>query len=442
MDIQGNINEVLDDFESLEDGGNTFPKVWQTFGWKHKPNSEATSDEKQKECIRVLSLLEYLSNSTLKIAIYGLAEWFRAWGSILVSLSNGIELWYKIWPIAVESTNSSPPEVGANHEQIFLDTLNTPLGKFIRVFFHTCPRLNSTTHSEFDQHFLRMRNKLLTTTGHTKLLVLYQLIESLQYFLAIDDKWTMEELITPLISDTNESKFLWLAVGQKTQFSSVIKVLGQQMLNHVADQNFARTTRKSLAFSLVIESLYALLEKRKPVIENDKIQQMIRSLEDEVRAHVAGSVEDFIGAMCSKETNKSLSIEELFHSVATPFLRNVWPQERSLTTANVSKVFATLPANTGEEFSNAVETIERFLVPFKCYTMANYGLRGENNLSIIDKDDKAAALLRLLNLTVGATDESVVPYDLGEALDHIRNIVPRLVDDRIYKRLATLARRN
>jgi hypothetical protein len=66
---------------------------------------------------------------------------------------------------------------------------------------------------------------------------------------------------------------------------------------------------------------------------------------------------------------------------------------------------------------------------------------GNPKLSNIDNHKKAAAFLRLLDLTIGTAEGSVIPYDLADALDQIRKIAPKLAENQIFRRLATSARR-
>lgn len=143
----------------------------------------------------------------------------------------------------------------------------------------------------------------------------------------------------------------------------------------------------------------------------------------------------------------SATSEQHFISAAKPFLQEVWPQERSLTTQGISRAFAELPAVSQEAFVEAMQIIERFLVPFDCWSLIDYGLYGnvigigENKLSIIDSLQKAEAFLRLLDLTIGTAEWSVIPHDLSEALDQIRKVAPKLEQNETFRRLATAARR-
>ena len=200
-------------------------------------------------------------------------------------------------------------------------------------------------------------------------------------------------------------------------------------------------------FSLIIECLHAFREQREPAVPYARIQQMIRSLDDEVRAYGAEAVQRFVRDVSASREGEPAppSPEQLFRSAAVPFLQRVWPQERSLATPGVSRALAALPATAQEAFAEAVGAIERFLVPFECWSIIDYGLYGEQDgmprLSSIDDHVKAAAFLRLLDLTIGTAEGSVIPYDLADALDQVRRVAPHLAEKQLCRRLATAARR-
>jgi hypothetical protein len=172
-----------------------------------------------------------------------------------------------------------------------------------------------------------------------------------------------------------------------------------------------------------------------------------RPLDDEVRAAAAETIQQFVRELSQNRTPEQPppSSEDLFRNAAAPFLQRVWPQERSLVTPGVSNALSDLPASSGEAFSEAVEMIERFLVPFDCWSMLEYGLYGdddgEKKLSIINEEPKARSFLRLLDLTVGISEGAIVPHDLADALDQIRKVAPDLAESRAFIRLETTARR-
>ena len=189
---------------------------------------------------------------------------------------------------------------------------------------------------------------------------------------------TKQNLVEPLLKHDATSLALWHAIARTRFTKEVLKVIGNAMAERATDPRLGRKTRSRLVFGLVIETLYAFRDQREPAVSNARILQMLASSDDEVRAAAANAVQQFIQQLStnSAEDGESPSAESLFESAAAPFLRDVWPQERSLATPGVSKAFADLPASSREAFVDAVKAIERFLVPFECWSMSDYGLYG------------------------------------------------------------------
>ncbi len=463
IEQRGKPVQILVDFESIPDGGAAFAKVWERFGWAHSPDAGQGEDAAQRDLLaetaRVLSLLSKLPEATIRQAIDGISHWLSSWGKHLIVLPEGLSVWLKIWPIAVEATNAQQPveeEIHLNtvaqssddREPMDLDTLNTPAGKLVGVFLAACPTVRPGDAPFSENNAQRqMRDAVEASIGPAGLIVKYRLIEGLHYFLKADFEWTTANLVPPLLEDNSDARVLWRAIARRSRFFDELKVIGGPMINRATDPRLSRETRRSLVFSIIIECLHAFREQREPAVPSAHIQQMIRSLDDEVRAYGAGAVQRFVhDVSASREGEQTApSPEQLFRSAAAPFLQSVWPQERSLATSGVTRALADLPAAAREAFAEAVHGIERFLVPFESWSMIDYGLYGEKDgmpkLSIIDNHVKAAAFLRLLDLTIGKAEGSVIPHDLADALNQIRRVAPDLVENQIFRRLATAARR-
>ena len=453
--------QVLEDFELCPNGGADFPQVWEHFGWAHSP--PAAHERKTKETQQVLGLLAKLPKDTLLEALEGITHWLSIWKKYVVARPNWSEIWLRVWPYTVETTNSKQrPEAEPASNIVILpnsdepqhpDTLNPPMAKLIDVFLAARPDLAQNPRPFDHPNDLRMvRDHVINASGRSGLIAKHRLIEFLGYFLSADKEWTQEHLIRPLRANDEDALALWRAVSRRTQFEDVLRIIGDDMVARTKDRQLGRDARRSLAFSLVVESLYSLWEQREPAIEHGRIQQMIRSLDDEeVRTSCAEAVICFVSEISSPSNQEPYppSREALFQSVAKPFLQNVWPQERSLTSPGLSHTLAKLPAISHGRFADAVDTVERFLVPFACWSMSDYELhRNENGMSEletiddIDDEDKANALLRLLDRTVGTAENAVIPYDLGDALAQVRKVAPHFAQVPTYRRLETAARRS
>jgi hypothetical protein len=462
---------VLSDLEVGGNGGDDFPRVWNRFGWAHSPRSEESANttprDLQIDAERVLRLLNQLSEAALRSAIEGISAWLAAWEKYVIASPLLLPVWLRVWPIAVAATNIRPESDDdtdlsvSERKPIELDTLNTPAGKLVGVFLAGCPRIapgsQAFTVGSVER---KMRDAVIASTGQSGLIARHRLIESLHYFLQADQFWAEQHLVQPLNDDNDEANALWMAVARgisqpPKNIVEILRLIGVRMVEKANDLRLNRDTRRVLVFRLVVESLHAYHEKRDPAVSNPQIQQMLRTLDDEVRGSAAGAIQQFVrelsarpsndGRSEGKEQQDTASAALLFYSAAAPFLREVWPQERPLVTPGVSRALADLPATSGDAFAEAVEAIARFLVPFDCWSMIEYGLYGDDGetkkLSIINDETKARAFLRLLDLTIGSSEGAIIPHDLTDALDQIRSVAPVLVDSPAFRRLSTAARR-
>lgn len=470
---QGNAEKVIADFGTTTNGGDDFPRVWNRFGWAHRPRQQDSQAEQyailRGEANGVLGLLNLLSEGTLRSAIEGICAWLDAWEKHVVALPLALSIWLRLWPIAVEVTNRRPEEAedenlsvtarteDDDREPMDLDTLNTPAGKLVGVFLAACPSLPPGALAFPAASMERqMRDIVIAAEGRSGLIAKHRMIEALLYFLNADRDWAQVHLIAPLRNNDGAALTLWRAVARRTHYTRVLDSIGAAMVERANDRRLGRETRGRLVFSLVIESLHAFREGRAPAVPNQRVQQMLRTLDDEVRASAANAIQQFVRDLSAKvaatspleegdEQEQPASAAALFRSAAAPFLREVWPQERSLATPGVSGALAVLPATSGEAFAEAVDTIARFLVPFECWSMLDYGLHGDEGdvrkISIINDYAKAEALLKLLDLTVGTSENAVIPFDLTDSLDQIRSVAPVLVNSPVFRRLSTAARR-
>lgn len=455
-----NANLILPELEASRDGGASFPNTWDRFGWSLKaPNRDnEKSPEHCRTGDRVLALLELLPASTIEQAIQGITHWVSSWERVVRKSPKLLAVWIKLWPVAVAATNEANDEAetidlnqvvgsGGDEEPSDLDTLNTASGRLVGVFLASCPAINGDENPfEMSASLRFMRDSIIAADGKSGLIGRHRLIEELPYFLKADEDWTKRNLVAPLAQNDAQSMALWRAIARRRQFTNVLKVIGHDFADRATDRRLGRETRGSLLSSLVLESLHAFREGRDPVIKNAKVQQTLRAADDEVRANAAQTVQRFLSWMSTDATvHPPQSADEIFHTAIAPFLESVWPQERSLATRGVSAAFAELPAAAGGAFSEAVDAIERFLVPFDCWSISDFGLAvdvdGIPRLTSISTPETAGAFLRLLDMSIGNAEGSVIPMDLAEALDQIRSAAGRLVQDPAFRRLETLARR-
>ena len=454
----GNSIRILEDFEASPGAGAEFPRTWELFGWRHRPPQDDNGDNSERELVaeagRVLRLLSVMPGDTMSRAIGGVSHWLSSWEKYVVKVPSWPAVWLRTWPIAVEITNAiqasadervldASVELNAN-QPYDLDIPNAPAGGLVDVFLAALDGVRQPFMRVGD--LKRIRDQLINASGRSGVIAKHRMIEHLRYFLFADREWAQKHLVRALREDIAEALTLWGAVGRGIQTTDVLRVIGNEMANKSSDNRLDREARCSLASRIVFESLHALWKERTPAVAPERVQQMIRSLDEEVRGECARVIVRFVEKCLELSTDNPdrPTPEQLFQSSTAPFLQQVWPKERSLTSPGVSEELARLPVIARGKFAEAVAAIERFLVPFECWSMFDYGFVKDSqmvNLEIVDDVEKANALLRLLDRTIGTAEEAIIPHDLGDALEQVRNVATKLARTTEYRRLETVASR-
>ena len=292
---------ILADFESNSNSnaGVEFPRTWELFGWEHRPaqddNAYTNGRDLPTEAARVLGLLVMMSGETMCKAIWGVSNWFSCWDKYVVKVPSWSAVWLRAWPIAVETTNAMhasadervlEASVEFDADQPYdLDIPNTPAGNLVDVFLAALDGIPQPFMRVGD--LKRVRDQLINASGRSGFIAKHRMIEHLGYFLFTDREWTQKHLVRALREDNAAALMLWSAVGRELQHTDVLRVIGNDMADRSADNRVDRATRCLLSSNIVYESLYALWKKQEPAVTQIRVQQMIRSLDEEVRSECA-----------------------------------------------------------------------------------------------------------------------------------------------------------
>ena len=452
----GNLSLLLGDLEHHDGNLSAFPTLLTRFWRLHHPTQEDSADARV-EGDRVLSLLRRAPDALVRMSIADLTQWLAFWKTPIASCPSLPEVWIRLWPLAVEATNSEPPQgestglrshpagkVSDRDDEVDLQIHGTPVGRMVEVFMRLCPSLKEIPHPfESPGPLANLRTSLWKAGGRAGLIVRCSFLIDLYYFLQADPTWAEAQLLPLLFRGGSEDARYWQAFMRTTQFSDVIQILGEVMADRAVDPNLGRSSRRSILGSLALESLHAFREGRSPAIAKERVQQALRLTDEGGRAYVADVVYRFareVPALDGPESGPAANIR----TAVLPFLAECWPQERSLVTPRISQSFATLPALAGEGFAATVQALSRFLRPFECWSLLDFGLFGEfegvPRLTTIDTPTKAEALLCLLDLCIGNREDTVIPMDLASGLERIRELAPQLTQAVSFRRLATMAR--
>jgi hypothetical protein len=132
------------------------------------------------------------------------------------------------------------------------------------------------------------------------------------------------------------------------------------------------------------------------------------------------------------------SEQTTWNTFVKPFIERAWPRQVKLRTENVSRSFAHLIEQSGDNFPEVVRAVVGLLRPVAHLDMITYRLSKEPEGGTNDFARRfPAETLLLLNALV-AEDRSQMPYELGKALNVIAEADPKLRRTKAWRRLYDL----
>ncbi len=443
LDTGVNVTTVLNELSNHKSTKKHFP-----FLWKYLCRSLQNTINKN-EISTILELIRKLHLSDLEFAMTELTDLLLTRYEEFKEDRKFLSVLLGILPMAVHVTNSK--ELNESGELIHSDTeildyLNNPVGRLVSVFLRlVSDNSDAVKRLNIKDDLRGARDAFLRASGYSGVVAKYQFILQLPYFFITDEAWAKSNLITILSSSEEKPPAFWQALAQNNHFREVLQHIGKVIAEKVLDLTLSRNTRGALLSSLVLESLHSYNDKRIPEVPNITIQQVLRQVDDEIRVKGAQITSKFYKDMqIERPKFKPKSPETLFADSIKPFFENVWPKDRFLVTKGISAAFAKIPSNAGNSFSEAVKVISPFMIPFDCWSMADFGFfdigNNDSKYDLINSSLKAESLLHLLDISIGKSEGSRFPHDLSKALAFIKRSSPKSASFLSYKRLAALTR--
>ena len=294
-----------------------------------------------------------------------------------------------------------------------------------------------------------MRDCVIGTSGHAGLVARCHMMEKFSVVLQSAPAWTKQHLVARLRADDHESVLLWRAIASGEIDANALRTLGDSTLQWTRDSRIGEVAQENLVEHVVYEVLNALHSERAAAVSCASALQMLRRGSDTTRIVAARTIKSFVEHAIGDTSDRQVP-DAVFLRAVQPFLQKVWPKERSFATRGVSRELCSLPAMSGEAFAEAVVEVERFLTPFDCWSMLDYGLCDAEDTesilvphvsTVIDSALKANTFLRLLDSTIGEARDATVPSDLSEVLNWMATKSPSITRDRAFRRLSAAARR-
>lgn len=451
--VFANSDKVFEQLSAMPEP-HRFPRVWAALASAARDawiGVEPGSVDAAKRLPRAQAMLEALHAQpagALDQAIDGVSYWIDGVAAALGHDQRFRELWRRLWPAAIQETNGRAVEDEEERRSVSLgedkrlesQALNSSAGRMISAFFTLLPNLKETPSPFDDRDLRRMRQDLVDATGVARLQGLYRLLTALGYMRQAEQDWADEHLIAPLRAGDGDDLRLWEAISRIGLLPlKTMATIGPNMARVVQGSSLSETVRAGLAERLVLSVLGALNRGEPEPVSLAEVAQMLRLGGDTVRTACARAMARFMEA-------ESVDRPARYERSVKVLLTGAWPLDRAARSPMLSKGLARLPATTGAAFSACVDDVRGLLVPFKAWSLREYGLyakgeTGEPRLAHPNTRAEAIALVTLLDRTIGEQEGAIAPRELDLALQAAVVKAPRLANDSAYRRLLSLARR-
>lgn len=421
----------------------SYPATLNILIYRLKLRPDRIVDEQRPLAKRLILLLLRVQDEALRHVVGGLAEWIEEWVGEFRDSSDFVRLWLRLWPVACDETNAKPDaEEGMPPRRLADEALNTSVGHLFSAMRKYFPNLINNPRPFAEEPLRSMRAASINSTGRAKRQVLHRYLQDIEYLRNADVEWVDRELLQPLLHSIGPDIEIWDAISRHAVLKyETMKIVGERMADLVGSSaTLSNEIRARLAERLVFAVLADRLAERELSVQDMAVQQMLRRSTDAVRARAATACHYLLNSAEMGPTDA----EERYVRCVKPFFEQVWPRELTLRSRVLSDRLASLPAETGRHFADAVKLLHRYLTPFDCWSLWEYRVLkrppiGEE-ICLEATPQNAKALLQLLDATIGTEEGAVFPHDVDKALKWIREHSRQLVNDPRYARLVALAR--
>lgn len=305
--------------------------------------------------------------------------------------------------------------------------INSPGGKLAEALWALVPkpRKGRSFPEYLDIRFERLFNLPGDGGGHA-VAVISQRLGWLDYWF---NHWVQDTLLPLFNPENGLSEAAWhgLAYDRNGLSHSTLQLMNAYLLdvlkgnvNWVLDQQEYRQH---------IHRLVALSQpdlKHGAIIKFSDAKSVLMAIDDLGRSEAVAALSNIMQAKGN------------WRAFVKPFLCEAWPKQLIYKGEMSSRAFASLLAESGEDFPDAVKVILPLLRPVSHLDMfAHYLMRDED-----DKHDYAkkfpGATLSVLGALIDE-NKPTVPYELPKVLDTIAEIDPALKRTTIWRRLKELS---
>lgn len=306
--------------------------------------------------------------------------------------------------------------------------LNAPTGRLFNLLMKD-PCLNGLPRGEgFPEHWTMRLDQLLALPGELRCQALVMISFQLNWLHVIDPSWTERQLLGAAADTALDGEAVWEGVlwAAKVPPPPLYVRLKPALMRR------ARLPRHQRHQSTIVGGFllygwggFISQETPDPLVSNEELREVLIHTDDELRGQLLWQLERWVSDDASPWSERLL-----------PFLRDVWPNQRTVRTPANSARLASLAIASGDLMPAVVDLIRKKLVLLRGGSLRGLFLAGENAETHPARKHPKATLDLLWSLL--GENPSDWPYNVTPTLDFLLSAAETTLDPRLAELLRRL----
>ncbi len=318
--------------------------------WRRFLSSEARKSDKVRLVRLIAERLASYPDEQLATILRPVADWLCDASEPLSANSPSVfdRILKKLVGVLRKHPNEGRSGIvrGSKEPDWTMEAINSPAGKLAEALFND-PRKNDLDRNQgFPLAWLRHVAALLALPDDLRRHTLVILFHNLNWFYAIDPKWTSQHLLPVLhgeeIADRDAawSGFLWGAITPDTTLYMLLK---HDMLDFAVDPLPARRSYSEIIAGMVLVGWGSIDDATgERCVSDDEMRNLLLKVDDDFRSQILWQAQRW-----SSEKNENT--HERWAGQLSELLR-VWPRQMSARSASTSARLCELAFSSGDQF--------------------------------------------------------------------------------------------
>lgn len=404
------------------------------WAWRRFLDSEARKNDKVRLIWLIAERLARYPNEQLATILRPATGWLRDASAKMNTECLPVfdRILTKLVGVLRESPNEGRSGIvrGAKEPDWTMEAINSPTGKIAEALFNDPRKDNLSRNRGFPSEWLAHAEALLALSDNLRGHALVILFRNLNWFFAVDPKWTEQHLLPALQGndpddrDAAWSGFLWAA---RTPNRELYMRLKKDMLDFAANPLLSRRSYGEIVAAMILAGWVTVDDATgERCISSDEMRSLLLKVDDEFRSRVLWQAQRWSG-------EKNEKSHEQWKGQLSELLQ-IWPRQLAARSPNTSARLCELAFSSGDQFPTIAALVLPLLSTIERDHLMLPELRRSGD-SIVDRYPEQALALLYAVLPENAL---TWPYGMEEILQRMGEADSALNSD---DRLISLKRR-